>query len=67
MQLMGTFKKVRKVVISAFICSVMSPVGISIGMAILETGGEESHIVQIINGVLQVGNQSFNNNNTKVS
>lgn len=53
MQLVHTFHSKTKITIAAFICSIMSPLGVAIGMAILETGGHDDPRVQIANGLLQ--------------
>jgi len=53
MQLVHTFHSKTKITIAAFICSVMSPLGVAIGMALVETGGQDDPRIQIANGLLQ--------------
>lgn len=54
MQLVSTYKSKKKVVIAGTLCSAMVPVGIAIGMLIMETGGgDESQNLNLLNGILQ--------------
>jgi len=53
MQLISTFKSRQHVIIAAALCAIVSPIGIVLGMIIMETGGGNSNFVQIMNGLLQ--------------
>ena len=53
MQLIATFRSRLQVVIASALCSIVTPVGIVLGMIIMETGSGDSELVQIVNGLLQ--------------
>ena len=54
MQLVSAYSSTKKVVIAATMCSAMVPLGIVVGMLVVETGsGDESTGLDILNGTLQ--------------
>ena len=53
LQLVKAYKSTKKIVLAAVMCTLMVPIGIAIGMALMETGHGESRGVNIANGILQ--------------
>ena len=53
LQLLRSYDTVTKVVVAALLCALMTPLGVVIGMAIMETGGEGSVMLDATNGILQ--------------
>lgn len=53
MQMVKTYKRTSKIVIAALMCSIMVPIGMVIGMALTETGNQQTPAMLILNGTLQ--------------
>ena len=53
LQLLRSYDTVTKVVVAALLCALMTPLGVLIGMSIMETGGEGSVTLDATNGILQ--------------
>ncbi|KAI0215128.1 Zinc transporter ZIP1, partial [Lamellibrachia satsuma] len=53
LQLLRSYNTVKKVVIAALLCALMTPLGVIIGMSVMETGGEGNMSLDAANGILQ--------------
>lgn len=53
MQMVKTYKRTSKIVVAALMCSIMVPLGMIIGMALTETGTEQTTAMLMLNGTLQ--------------
>ncbi|KAK2171304.1 hypothetical protein NP493_1080g00000 [Ridgeia piscesae] len=53
LQLLRSYNTIKKVVIAALLCALMTPLGVIIGMSIMETGGEGNMSLDAANGILQ--------------
>lgn len=53
LQLVRSYKKIRQVVIAGVLCTSMIPIGIAIGLLLIETKHGDSPSVNMINGILQ--------------
>lgn len=53
LQLLRSYNTIKKVVVAALLCALMTPLGVIIGMSIMETGGEGNTSLDAANGILQ--------------
>lgn len=53
MQLTRTYSSTKRIVGASVFCSLMVPVGVALGMSIMETGSQGNKAIDITNGVLQ--------------
>ena len=53
MRLVKSYSSIRKVVAAALLCSAMEPLGVTIGMILMEVGGADNPHLFTVNGVLQ--------------